>query len=32
MARLYNVSEATVSRIVSQHRQLCDESSLMSLL
>lgn len=32
MARLYNVSEATVSRIVSQHRQLCDESSLMNLL
>lgn len=32
MARLYNVSEATVSRIVSQHRQLFDESSLMNLL
>ena len=32
MARLYNVSEATVSRIVSQHRQLSDESSLMNLL
>lgn len=32
MARLYNVSEATVSRIVSHHRQLCDESSLMNLL
>lgn len=32
MARLYSVSEATVSRIISQHRQFIEESSLMNIL
>ena len=32
MARLYSVSEATVSRIISQHRQFIDESSLINIL
>lgn len=32
MARLYSVSEATVSRIISQHRQFIEERSLMNIL
>ena len=32
MARLYSVSEATVSKIISQHRQFIEESSLMNIV